>query len=184
MTTETLAAVPVIPPVPLSIDELGAHARALRVQVAYAFIGQAEVFDQVLLALARRRPRADRRRARAGQDLAGARAGRIGRLHLRARPVHPRPDAGGRHRSCDLRSRRRALPDPPRPGVREPAAGRRDQPRAGEDQAALLESMQEGQVTIEGAASALPAPFMVVARRIRSSRKVPIRCPRLSSTAS
>ena len=51
MTTETLAAAPVAPLAPLSIAELGAHARALREQVAHAFIGQAVVFDQVLLAL-------------------------------------------------------------------------------------------------------------------------------------
>ena len=50
MSTETLAA-PATPPAPQSIAALGEHARALRTQVARAFIGQTEVFEQVLLAL-------------------------------------------------------------------------------------------------------------------------------------
>ena len=48
MTLDTLAA-PALPPP--STAELGDHVRALREQVGRAFIGQAEVFDQVLLAL-------------------------------------------------------------------------------------------------------------------------------------
>ena len=51
-------------------------------------------------------------------------------------------------------------------------------------QAALLEVMQEAQVTIEGEAHKLEPPFMVLATQNRSSRKAPTRCPRRSSTAS
>ena len=43
------------------------------------------------------------------------------------------------------------------------AAGRRDQPRPAKTQSALLEAMQENQVTIEGTTLPLPPPFMVLA---------------------
>ena len=51
-------------------------------------------------------------------------------------------------------------------------------------QAALLEAMQEGQVTVDGESRPLPAPFLVARRRTRSSTRAPIRCRRRSSTAS
>jgi MoxR-like ATPase len=41
--------------------------------------------------------------------------------------------------------------------------GRRDQPRPAKTQSALLEAMQENQVTIEGTTLPLPWPFMVLA---------------------
>ena len=50
MTTETLAT-PVTPPAPLSIAELGEQTRALRGQVTRAFIGQGDVYDQLISAL-------------------------------------------------------------------------------------------------------------------------------------
>ena len=51
-------------------------------------------------------------------------------------------------------------------------------------QAALLECMQEDQVTIDGTTHHLVRPFMVMATRIRSSTRAPTRCRRRSSTAS
>ena len=51
-------------------------------------------------------------------------------------------------------------------------------------QAALLEAMQERQVTIEGVTHPLPARSSSSRRRTRSSTRAPIRCPRRSSTAS
>ncbi len=133
MTTETLSAAPLTPPAPLSIAELGEHARALREQVAQAFIGQGEVFDQVLLALLAAGHVLIEGVPGLGKTLLVRALAASVRLHVRTHPVHPGPDAGGRHRARDLRSQERALPDPPRAGVRQPAAGRRDQPRAGED---------------------------------------------------
>ena len=106
---------------------------AAREQVAQAFVGQAEILDQVLDRAARRRPRAARRRARPGQDAAGARARHRARLQLRARAVHARPDAQRHQRPRLLRPEDGRVPHPPRPGVHQPAARRRDQPRAGED---------------------------------------------------
>jgi MoxR-like ATPase len=163
MTTETLAAVPVIPPVPLSIDELGAHARALRVQVAYAFIGQAEVFDQVLLAL-----------LAAGHVLIEGVPGLGKTLLVRALAASVGCTFGRVQFTPDL------MPaDVTGHAIYDPKT-ERFQIRRGpvfanllladeinrapaKTQAALLESMQEGQVTIEGRRFALPAPFMVVA---------------------
>jgi len=51
-------------------------------------------------------------------------------------------------------------------------------------QAALLEAMQERQVTIEGVTHRLELPFLVIATKTRSSTRAPTRCRRHSSTAS
>jgi MoxR-like ATPase len=71
-----------------------------------------------------------------------------------------------------------------RPGRSSPtSSSRRDQPRAAEDAGALLEAMQERQVTIEGDAP-LERRSSCSRRRTRSSTRARIRCPRRSSTAS
>jgi len=51
-------------------------------------------------------------------------------------------------------------------------------------QSALLEAMQERQVTIARKRSVCPNPFWCLRRRTPSSRRAPIRCPRRKSTAS
>jgi MoxR-like ATPase len=162
MTTETLAA-PATPPAPLSIAELGEHARALRTQVARAFIGQAEVFDQVLLAL-----------LAAGHVLIEGVPGLGKTLLVRALAASVGCSFGRVQFTPDL------MPaDVTGHAIYDPKT-ERFQIRRGpvfanllladeinrapaKTQAALLESMQEGQVTIEGRRFALPAPFMVVA---------------------
>jgi len=163
MTTETLAAAPVTPLAPLSIAELGAHARALREQVAHAFIGQAAVFDQVLLAL-----------LATGHVLIEGVPGLGKTLLVRALAASVGCTFGRIQFTPDL------MPaDVTGHAIYDPKT-ERFQIRRGpvfanllladeinrapaKTQAALLESMQEGQVTIEGRRFALPAPFMVVA---------------------
>ena len=163
MTTETLAAAAAAPPAPLSIDELGAHARSLRTQVAQAFIGQTDVFDQVLLAL-----------LAAGHVLIEGVPGLGKTLLVRALAASVGCTFGRIQFTPDL------MPaDVTGHAIYDPKA-ERFQIRRGpvfanllladeinrapaKTQAALLESMQEGQVTIEGRRFALPAPFMVVA---------------------
>ncbi|GAA0889757.1 AAA family ATPase [Rhodanobacter soli] len=162
MTTETLAA-PATPPAPLSIAELGEHARALRTQVARAFIGQTEVFDQVLLAL-----------LAAGHVLIEGVPGLGKTLLVRALAASVGCSFGRVQFTPDL------MPaDVTGHAIYDPKT-ERFQIRRGpvfanllladeinrapaKTQAALLESMQEGQVTIEGRRFPLPAPFMVVA---------------------
>jgi len=162
MTTEILAA-PATPPAPLSIAELGEHARALRTQVAHAFIGQAEVFDQVLLAL-----------LAAGHVLIEGVPGLGKTLLVRALAASVGCSFGRVQFTPDL------MPaDVTGHAIYDPKT-ERFQIRRGpvfanllladeinrapaKTQAALLESMQEGQVTIEGRRFPLPAPFMVVA---------------------
>ena len=51
-------------------------------------------------------------------------------------------------------------------------------------QSALLEAMAEQQVTVDGETRMLADPFLVMARRTRSSTRGRSRCPRRSSTAS
>ncbi|MFC5527251.1 AAA family ATPase [Rhodanobacter ginsengisoli] len=163
MTTETLSAAPLTPPAPLSIAELGEHARALREQVAQAFIGQGEVFDQVLLAL-----------LAAGHVLIEGVPGLGKTLLVRALAASVGCTFGRIQFTPDL------MPaDVTGHAIYDPKS-ERFQIRRGpvfanllladeinrapaKTQAALLESMQEGQVTIEGRRFALPAPFMVVA---------------------
>ncbi len=163
MTTETLAAAPVTPLAPLSIAELGAHARALREQVAHAFIGQGAVFDQVLLAL-----------LAAGHVLIEGVPGLGKTLLVRALAASVGCTFGRIQFTPDL------MPaDVTGHAIYDPKT-ERFQIRRGpvfanllladeinrapaKTQAALLESMQEGQVTIEGRRFALPVPFMVVA---------------------
>ena len=61
---------------------------------------------------------------------------------------------------------------------------RRDQQDATKDQAALLEAMQERQVTAGGVRHELPNPFFVLATQNPIERKAPIHFPKPSSTAS
>ncbi len=162
MSTETLAA-PATPPAPLPIAELGEHARALRTQVARAFIGQTEVFEQVLLAL-----------LASGHVLIEGVPGLGKTLLVRALAASVGCSFGRVQFTPDLMPADvtgHAIYDP-----KTEAFKIRSGPvftnllladeinRApAKTQAALLESMQEGQVTIEGRRFALPAPFMVVA---------------------
>jgi MoxR-like ATPase len=160
MTLDTLAA-PALPPP--STAELGDHVRALREQVGRAFIGQAEVFDQVLLAL-----------LATGHVLVEGVPGLGKTLLVRALAASVGCTFGRVQFTPDL------MPaDVTGHAIYDPKT-ERFQIRRGpvfanllladeinrapaKTQAALLESMQEGQVTIEGRRFALPAPFMVVA---------------------
>ena len=132
----------------------------------------------------RRRPRPARGHAGSGQDPRRpvVRAG--ARPRLPAHPVHTRPAAGRRHRPFlyDQRDRRvRVPPGPCSPSLLLADEINRTPPKT---QAALLEAMQEGQVTVEGTTLGCPQPFHVLATRTRSSTRAPTRCPRPSSTDS
>ena len=63
-------------------------------------------------------------------------------------------------------------------------ARRRDQPRAAKVQSALLEVMQERQVTIAGETHRVPNPFLVMATQNPIETEGTYRCPRRRSTAS
>ena len=162
MTTETHPAA-AMPPTPLTIAELGDRTRALREQVAQAFIGQTDIFDQVLLAL-----------LAGGHVLIEGVPGLGKTLLVRALAASVGCSFGRIQFTPDL------MPsDVTGHAIYDPKT-ERFQIRRGpvfanllladeinrapaKTQAALLESMQEGQVTIEGRRFPLPAPFMVVA---------------------
>ena len=84
-----------------------------------------------------RRPLPARRRARPGQDAAGALAGRSTASAVPPRAVHAGPDAQRhpRHRAAGGRPRHgpSPFPFPARPDLHQSAAGRRTQPHAAED---------------------------------------------------
>ena len=104
---------------------------------------------------------------------------------LRARPVHPRPPAVGRHRDRHLQPEVAGLRVPARPAVRERRARRRDQPRDAED--AVGPARGDG-----GAAGDDRRADVRRCRgrsscsrpRTRSSSRASSRSPRPSSTAS
>lgn len=161
MTAETTAAPAAATAMP--IDELGQRARALREQVGRAFVGQPEVFDQVLLAL-----------LAAGHVLIEGVPGLGKTLLVRALAAAVGCDFGRIQFTPDLMPADvtgHAVYDPKAESFRL----RRGPVFANllladeinrapaKTQAALLEAMQEGQVTIEGRRMPLPAPFMVVA---------------------
>ncbi len=112
----------------------------------------------------RRRARPPRRPARRGQDADRPLAGHRHRPRVRPRAVHARP-AARRHHGRSWCSIRRTSDVVFRPGPvfanlvladevnRAPA----------KTQAALLEAMQERQVTADGVTHALPRPFLVIA---------------------
>jgi MoxR-like ATPase len=147
----------------MSITELGERTRALRTQVAHAFIGQEVVFEQVLLAL-----------LAAGHVLIEGVPGLGKTLLVRALAASVSCSFGRVQFTPDL------MPaDVTGHAIYDPKTERFQMRRGpvfanllladeinrapAKTQAALLESMQEGQVTIEGRRFALPEPFMVVA---------------------
>ena len=118
------------------------------------------------------------------QDDARQVARALARRRVLAAPVHARPAALRRHR------RQRLQPEDER--IRVPAGPvfanillvdeiNRASPKT---QAALLEAMQEAQVTIDGERTRSTARSWCSRRRTRSSTRAPTRCPRRSSTGS
>ena len=173
MTTESPS--PALAPEPpaaavsaLPFDQLMARIASLREQVARAFIGQEQVFDEVLLAL-----------LAGGHVLIEGVPGLGKTLLVRALAAAVSCSFGRVQFTPDL------MPtDVTGHAIYDPKA-ERFQIRRGpvfanllladeinrapaKTQAALLECMQEGQVTIEGRRFPLPAPFMV-ANRVNTS---------------
>ena len=87
---------------------------------------------------------------------------RVAGPELPAHPVHQRPAAGRHHRRVDLRPRQRAassfIPGRSLPSWCWPTKSTAPRPKA---QSALLEAMEEQQVTVDGETHALPDPFFV-----------------------
>ena len=77
-------------------------------------------------------PPAGRGRAGPGQDAHRQDAGQHRARPVQAHPVHARPGAGRPGRHAHLQPEDRRLQHLARPGVHQPAAGRRNQPRAGQ----------------------------------------------------
>ena len=111
-----------------------------------------------------RGPRARRGRPRCGQDGAGQGARPLARRSVPPDAVHARPASGGCHGRQRLRPRRAARsgsgPGPVFANVLLVDEINRASPKT---QSALLEAMQETQVTVDGATHALERPFLVIA---------------------
>ena len=165
-------------------------SQTLRSAIATVIVGQDEVVDQVLWALARRRSRAARGQSRAWARPARAHAGELPRPALLAHPVHARPDAERHHRhqrAGDGRGRTApaALRARTGPDLRQHGAGRRDQPRHAEDaeraargDAGARGDRSRARATRSRSRSSCSPP------RTRSRWRAPTRCPKPSSIAS
>jgi MoxR-like ATPase len=161
MTTDTLAPAPA--PAPMPVEAIHARVAALRKQVGHAFIGQVDIFDQVLMSL-----------LAAGHVLIEGVPGLGKTLLVRALAASVSCTFGRIQFTPDL------MPTDVTGHAIYDVKAERFQVRRGpvfanllladeinrapaKTQAALLEAMQEGQATIEGRRFPLPAPFMVVA---------------------
>ena len=145
-------------------EALVARAAAVRDEVAKAFIGQAEVLDQILVALLAGGHVLIEGVPGPGQDAAGARARAGAGLQLRARAVHARPDAQRRQRPRGLRpedrdasrsAAARCSPtccSPTRSTARRPRRSRRCSKRC-----------RNGRSPSKASSFALPPPFLVLA---------------------
>ena len=172
-----------------SIDSVAEVAVRLERELAKAIVGQHACGARDPDCLSRRRPLPAARRAGPRQDAADqeARGGRP--PEVQPHSVHARPDAvrHPRHRGDRGRPVDRQAGDSlhPRPDLREHHPRRRDQPHAAQDPGRAA----RGDAGIPGHGRRRPLRRSTVRcscspRRIRSSRKAPIRCPKRSSIAS
>ena len=143
--------------------EVQALAEAIRAEIAKAVVGQETTVELMLVALFAGRPHPARGAAWHSQDPSSAQLRPGGRPRLRANPVHARPDARRHHRREPVQLPDVQLHADPRADLHRASAGGRDQPTPPKTQAALLEAMQERQVTIDGESHQLGDRFMVVA---------------------
>ncbi len=150
-----------------SVEKLQKGYHNLKAELGKVIVGQDAVIEELLIALFCRGHAAARGRAGLGQDAADLDAEQDARPELQPHPVHARPHAVGHHRHRGHRGRQDHRR--PRAAVR---AGpifanviladeiNRTPPKT---QAALLEAMQEHQVTAGGKQHRLPQPFFVLA---------------------
>ena len=131
------------------------------------------------------RPRAAGGRTRRRQDAVGPHLVRGAATRLQARAVHPGPDARRRHGIPGVRRPHGRVRVPGRPGVHQPASGRRDQPNATEDpgRAARGHGGASGQRR-RGRRDRSPTRSSSPRPRTRSSTRAPTSCPKPSWTAS
>ena len=135
---------------------------------------------------AHRRPRAARGRARPRQDADGARrcADSARREVLSASSSRPTCCPPTSSAPSSTTSRRGEFTPKQGPIFANLVLADEINRAPAKVQRALLEAMQERQVTIGDTTYPLPEPFLVWRRRTRSSRRAPTRCPRRRSTAS
>ena len=112
---------------------------------------------------ARRRTPAHRGRPRHREDLAGQGARRELRRQRAPHPVHPGPAADRHHRRVRVGPRVSAFEFRPGPVFANVVIADEINRASPKTQSALLEVMEEAQVTVDGVAHPVPTPFLVVA---------------------
>ena len=135
----------------------------VRQEIGKAVVGQEAVVTGLVIALLCRGPRAARGRARGGEDAAGPRSG--GRLALDTKRVQFTPDLmpGDVTGSLIFDARTAAFEFREGPVFTNLLLADEINRTPPKTQSALLEVMEERQVSVEGTARPLPDPFLVAA---------------------
>ena len=140
---------------------------ALKQNIGKVIVGKDEVIELLLIAMLCKGHVLIEDVPGTGKDNPGQRPGKIAGLLLQPHPVHSRRGAQRRDRLYDgefqdrrdgIPSRRHHVPD---------RAGGRDHRTSPKTQSALLEVMEEYQVTVDGVTHPMPKPFMVLATQTR-----------------
>ncbi len=137
----------------------------LQEDIAQSIIGQEHVVSRLVIGLLANGNLLLEGLPGTGQDPCGQEPGQGPGNRFFPHPVHAGPAAGRchRHRGDVHRGRRSAVPLRTRPDLRQHRSCRRDQPCPAKVQAALLEAMEERQVTVAGTTHKMPDLFMVMA---------------------
>ena len=135
-------------------------------EIGKVIVGHADIVARRPDLPVRRRPCAARRRARPGQDAAGADAGAGARPEVQPHSVHARPDAVRHHRHQHHQrdaEGKRAFSFQPGPLFAQIVLADEINRATPKTQSALLEAMQEHSVTVGGTIHKLEEPFFVMA---------------------
>ena len=146
-----------------SIEQVAAQAQRVIGEVERAIVGKRSALEMTMAAFLARRPCAAGRLPRAGQNADREQLRHRAGHDVQAHPVHAGPAARRYHRRLHLRPRAGQFflrKGPIFANIILADEINRASPRT---QSALLEAMQEYQVTIEGETHALPEPFIVIA---------------------
>ena len=145
------------------LDTLARVVGRVRGNIERVIEGKPDVVKLALVGAARRGPPADRGRPRRRQDDAEQGAGPQHRLLGAPHPVHPRPAALRRHRRLGLQPGHPEFEFRPGGVFANIVVGDEINRASPKTQSALLECMEERQVTVDNTTYQLDAPFMVIA---------------------
>ena len=166
------------------VQEMGQWIPPLREQIGRVVIGQKYLVDRIVTGVAANGHILLEGVPGPGQDAHGENAGGLHPNRVPASAVHARSAARGHHRHADLQSALRRVHDKLGPIFANLILADEINRAPAKVQSALLEAMQERQVTIGETTYPLSDPFLVLATQNPLEQEGPTRCRRRSSIAS